>query len=249
MLHAYLERIAYDGPTEPSLATLAALQYAHLVAVPFENLDVVAQTPVSTRTEDIVGKVLSGRGGWCFENNGAFAWLLEQLGFEVRRLGAAVLLGGPKVEIDHLCIEVQLDRPYLVDVGFGDSFVEPLRLDRGKPQRDVRAEYQFLASPQGTTFAEIVDGVPVAQYRFKRVAHAMADFEPASQKLQADAEGHFRTKPFATRLLGEGADRVTLLTDRLKLIRGGEAVETPVDATEWDATLADWFGIERASGA
>ena len=243
VLHAYLDRIGYAGPTQPNPETLAALQYAHLSSVPFENLDVVAQVPVSTDTGTVVTKILGGRGGWCFENNGAFAWLLEGLGFRVRRLGAAVLLGGPKVEIDHLAIEVQLDRPYLVDVGFGDSFVRPLRLDLDGPQRDDRGEWELLASPQGTTLAEVVDGVPVAQYRFKRVDHAMHDFEPASQKLQADADGHFRTKAFATRLLGDGADRVTLLRDRLKLKRGDDVTESPVADADWNAVLAEWFGI------
>ena len=245
MLHAYLDRIGYAGPTQPNPETLAALQYAHLSSVPFENLDVVAQVPVSTDTATVVAKILGGRGGWCFENNGAFAWLLEGLGFRVRRLGAAVLLGGPKVEIDHLAIEVQLDRPYLVDVGFGDSFVRPLRLDLDGPQRDDRGEWELLASPQGTTLAEVVDGVPVAQYRFKRVDHAMRDFEPASQKLQTNADGHFRTKAFATRLLGDGADRVTLLRDRLKLKRGDDVTESPVADADWNAVLAEWFGISR----
>ena len=245
MLHAYLEHIGYAGLTHPTLETLTALQHAHLTAVPFENLDVVAQVPVSTDTDTVVAKVLSGRGGWCFENNGAFAWLLEQLGFRVRRLGAAVLRGGPQVEIDHLAIEVQLDRPYLVDVGFGDSFIAPLRLDSDHPQRDDRGEWELLPSRQGTTLAEIVDRVPVAQYRFKRVDHHMHDFEPASQKLQADAEGHFRTKAFATRLLGSGADRVTLLHDRLKLRRDNDLIETPVAAADWNAALAEWFGIRR----
>lgn len=245
MLHAYLERIGYEGPTVPSPDVLAALQHAHLVAVPFENLDVYAGVPVSTETDRVVAKVLSGRGGWCFENNGAFAWLLEALGFHVRRLGCAVLLDGPAVEIDHLAIEVQLDHPYLVDVGFGDSFVRPLRLDTAGPQADDRGVWEMLASPQGTTMTRLDDGVPVAQYRFKRVAHALADFEPASRTLQANDEGHWRTKRFATRLLGDGADRVTLLTDRLKITRGGEVNETPVLAGEWDDVLAEWFGISR----
>lgn len=242
---AYLERISYAGSTDPTLETLAALQYAHLVAVPFENIDVFDRVPVSTDVDVTLEKILGGRGGWCFENNGAFAWLLEELGFRVRRLGAAVLLGGPAIEIDHLAIEVEIDRPYLVDVGFGDSFIHPLRLDLAGPQVDERGRFEFLASPQGTTFAEVVGGVPTAQYRFKRVAHALADFEPASQRLQDDAGGNFRTKPFATRLLGTGADRVTLLRDRLKLVRSGAVSETPVDAADWDAALAEWFAMAR----
>ena len=37
---AYLQRIRYRGPREPTAATLCALQRAHLRAVPFENLDI-----------------------------------------------------------------------------------------------------------------------------------------------------------------------------------------------------------------
>ena len=58
---------------------------------------------------------------------GAFAALLEGLGFEVRRLGAAVIRRGPNDVIDHLTLEVSAPgtggfAPHLVDVGFGDSF-------------------------------------------------------------------------------------------------------------------------------
>lgn len=246
---AYLERLGYEGPTDPRLDTLQALQYAHLVAVPFENLDVVGGVAVSTDVDVTLAKLVNGRGGWCFENNGAFAWLLEQLGFRVRRLGAAVLLQGAAVLVDHLTLEVELDHPYLVDVGFGDSFVSPLRLDLAGPQHDRRGVFELLGSPQGTTLSEVVDGVPEARYRFTRVAHTLAEFEPASRRLQADADGHFRTKPFATRLLGRGVDRVTLLGDRLKVIRSGVVEETPVAPQEWDETLDHWFSMRRPDHA
>ncbi len=36
----YLRRIGYDGPLEPTLAVLTQLQQAHLLHIPFENLDI-----------------------------------------------------------------------------------------------------------------------------------------------------------------------------------------------------------------
>ena len=245
---AYLERIEAERPQEPDLDSLARLQFAHLVSVPFENIDVFDRVPVSVDQEASLAKIIDrGRGGWCFEANGAFAWLLEQLGFTVRRLGAAVLLDGPNTLVDHLAIEVQLDRPYLVDVGFGDSFIRPLDLSIGEPQDGGKARFQFLPSPQGTTLAEIDDGLPAARYRFKRVAHELADFAGASQRLYDDADAHWQRWPFATRLLGDDADRVTLLADRLKIRRGAETVETPVDEADWDDVLLQWFGMRRQS--
>ena len=109
-----------------------------------------------------------------------FAWLLEALGFSVRRLGAAVLIDGPNTLVDHLTIEVQLERAYLVDVGFGDSFIRPLDLTTGAPQDGGSGAFQFIPSPQGTTLAEIEDGLPVAKFRFKQVVHPLAEFAAAN---------------------------------------------------------------------
>ena len=242
----YLARIGFSSAPEPTLETLAALQRAHLTTVPFENLDVYHGVPVRTDTDWSLAKIVDrNRGGWCFENNGAFAALLEALGFEVVRLGAAVLLGGPNQLIDHLTIEVMLDKAYLVDVGFGDSFICPLELNRRGPQDGGTGTFELIDSSQGLTLTEHHDGVPAPLFRFRRVHHAMADFEPASQRLQSDPELHWSQKPFATRLLGGGPDRVTLLGDRLKLRRDGVETVTPVAPDAWDATLREWFDIAR----
>ena len=243
---AYLERIGATRPDRLDLGALAALQHAHLRAVPFENIDVYDRVPVSVDQDTILTKIVAeGRGGWCFEANGGFAWLLDQLGFRIRRIGAAVLIDGPNTLIDHHTIEVQLDRPYLVDVGFGDSFTRPLDLSAAGPQDGGKAPFEFLPSPQGTTLAEHEDGVPVAKFRFKRVAHQLSEFGAASQRLYEDADAHWQRWPFATRLLGDGADRVTLLADRLKVRRAGETTETPVADAEWDDVLLEWFGMRR----
>lgn len=244
----YLDRIGITtgrDQLEPNAATLAKLQLAHLRTVPFENLDIVNGREVTTAVERSVAKIVDDRrGGWCFEANGAFAALLEALGFTVLRLGAAVLLDGPSTLIDHLCLEVQLDEPWLVDVGFGDSFTRPLRLNQRGPQDGGKATFEFLPSDQGTTLAEHVDGVPAARYRFKRVAHELDNFATVSTMLQSDPERHWRQKPFATRVLDEEASRVTLLSDRLKIRRDGVESTQPVAAADWRSELENWFGME-----
>ena len=170
-LEGYLGRLGLDGPPPVDRAGLEQLMRAHLAAVPFDNLDVFAGRPVSVEPEVSVAKIVDRRrGGWCFELNGAFAALLEHLGFPVLRLGAAVLLGGPTTVIDHLCLEVSLDEPYLVDVGFGDSFCVPLRLNQRGPQTGGTAPFELIDSREGLTLTRHdEEGVPVAQYRFRRV--------------------------------------------------------------------------------
>ncbi len=250
----YLEWIGYGGTPTVDLATLTELQQLHMTAVPFENLDIALGDGVALDADTSIDKIVEqGRGGWCFEVNGAFAALLEALGFDVKLLGAAVLLGGPSRVIEHLALEVQVDQPYLVDVGFGECFTRPLTLNQPGRQDGGNAAYEFIASPEGTTLARLDEtenvAVPVAQYRFKRVAHALGDFAPASASMQVDPEKNWHKRPFATRLLDRGPDRVTLTSNRLKIVRDGVPTETPVAVGEWAAKLYDWFGIRLDDAA
>src|ERR1017187_10297680 len=128
-LLAYLERIGYSGSTEPSAETLRALQRAHMLAVPFENLDIHLGRPIVCDEDRFLHKIINERrGGFCYELNGAFAALLRALGFKVTLLSARVAGsdGSASPEFDHLTLRVDLDEPWLADVGFGDSFIEPL---------------------------------------------------------------------------------------------------------------------------
>ncbi len=249
VVDAYLDRIGIgerQTTITPDLATLTELMQAHLLAVPFENLDVFHQRAVRTDLDWSVPKVVDQhRGGWCFELNGAFGALLETLGFEVRLLGAAVLLGGPNSTIDHLCLEVTVDEPWLVDVGFGDTFVQPLALNSAAEQDGGNGAYQFIGSPIGATLARIVDGVPSAHYRFKRVAHELPDFDPASDALSSNADGLFRSGPVVTRLLDKAGARITMGTDTLvvKEPDGSERSSIDVVPDDWWPTVERWFGI------
>jgi N-hydroxyarylamine O-acetyltransferase len=50
-LRAYFDRIGFTGEARPDLATLRALHRAHLLAIPYENLDVQLGRPVTTDPE------------------------------------------------------------------------------------------------------------------------------------------------------------------------------------------------------
>ena len=244
----YLQRIGFTGTPRTDLVTLTALQRAHMTAVAFENLDIVFGDGVDVDPERAVRKIVDdGRGGWCFEVNGAFALLLDAIGFDVIRLGAAVLFDGPSTILDHLALEVLVDEPYLVDVGFGENFIVPIALNRAGPQDGGNATYELLPSPQGTTLCELVDGVPEARYRFKRVAHTMDEFEAISTSMQADTAKKWRSHAFATRLLDGGPDRVTLRDGRLRIVRGDVEAVTEIGPDEFDATLHEWFGMRTPS--
>lgn len=245
-LDRYLARIGFDRRVETDRATLEALQRAHLTAVPFENLDVYTGSGVRTDLAWSLDKVVRrGRGGWCFELNGAFSALLEAIGFGVTRMAATVIEGDtPAPTPDHLTLRVDLDRPYLVDVGFGASGpIHPLALDRTDAQDGGFTEFRISSVNSDRVLERRRnDGSWLSEFRFSMVDREMSAFEPASQRLQA-GPGHFTDAPFATRLIDGGPDRISLTPERLVIHRGEVVEETPVPTAAWDDTLRSCFGI------
>jgi N-hydroxyarylamine O-acetyltransferase len=131
-LQAYLDRIAYTGPLAPDLATLRALHRAHLLAIPYENLDVQLGRRVTTDPADAYDKIVRRRrGGWCYEMNGLLGWALGQIGFPVTRMAGAANreITDDSVIGNHLVLLTQIDgQPWIADVGFGDGSLEPFPL-------------------------------------------------------------------------------------------------------------------------
>jgi N-hydroxyarylamine O-acetyltransferase len=247
----YLARIAYAEPVDVSASTLAALQAAHMIAVPFENLHVFGRLPVRTGLDWSLPKVIDQRrGGWCFELNGAFGALLSTLGFDVSLHSAQVWNSdeqclGP--ELDHLCLVVTVDGDrWLVDVGFGDSSITPIRLDAEGDQPLVPRVGRIERVGDQFDHHELVHGQWALQYRMDPTPRRLAEFQVRSDAL-ASGEGYFTEKPFATRATDANGGRVWLLKDRLKTVTGPDAdpVVVPVEPADWDDVLWQWFALRR----
>jgi len=242
---AYLARIGLDAPPTLDVGGLELLQRAHLTHVPFENLDVYHRRGVSTNPDRSIAKIVGrGRGGWCFELNGGFAALLTALGFDTTILGATVSsTPDTSPQPDHATIRVRLDHPYLVDVGFGDSFIRPLRLDLAGPQDGGTGDFDLVDDGSAFTMRSLGEDGAHPEYRFTLEPAGPSTFEPSNQHLQSAPDTPLTAKPFATRLVDGGPDRITLLRDRLKIRSGGVWTEAPVTDAEWPRALAQWFGM------
>src|SRR3972149_5708622 len=123
---SYLARIRCTGPIQLDYQTLRILQRDHMFTVPFENLDIELGKPILLNVEALWDKIiLDHRGGFCYELNGLFAWLLKQIGYEVTYLNARVYKedGSLGIDFDHLALIVRapsMPERWLADVGFGD---------------------------------------------------------------------------------------------------------------------------------
>ncbi len=245
-ISAYLERINYHGATTPSAETLSALQLAHLLAVPFENLSIHAGEPIVLEDEALFTKIVERhRGGFCYEVNGLFAALLSALGFDVTMLSAEVANDGGVFSqpFDHMTLMVQLEQRWLVDVGFGDSFLEPLLLDDANEQ--PRREDVYRIADDGLFFIllrrEMNEWKP--QYRFTLQAHVYDDYAQMCRYHQTSPQSHFTQKRVCS--LPTSSGRITLSDMRWIETSSftGRQERTLDSPKEYTTILRERFGI------
>jgi len=245
-LHEYVKRIQYGGPLVASQEVLAGLQLSHLRTVPFENLDIHLKRPIILDVERLFDKIVSrNRGGFCYECNGLFAALLQTIGFNVTLLSAGVArqTGGYSADFDHMTLRVDLDEPWLVDVGFGDSFLQPLRLQPGIEQFDGRKFYRFLDN-EGIWVLEERDGEKpwMPQFRFSFQPRDLPEYVPMCEYHQTSPESTFTQKRVCSLLTESG--RITLSDWKLIITRGNKREERALNSqSEYDQTLRELFSI------
>ena len=249
-IKAYLERINYHGSLAPTAETLRALQVAHLLTVPFENLSIHAGQAILLEDDALFSKIVTNRrGGFCYEANGLFAGLLRTLGFAVAMLSAEVANPGGEFgpDFDHMALEVQLERRWLVDVGFGDSFIEPLLLDERGEQRQGSRAYRIIPEGNYLVLMRQDEGEEwTAQYRFTLNHYTYADYAEMCRYHQTSPESHFTRSRICSRATGEG--RITLSDMRFitTSISGGNQIRyerTLTDDAEYADILREQFGI------
>jgi len=252
---AYLERIGAERPVSPTLDALAGLALAHLYSVPFENLDIAAGRRLSVEPEALFDKiVVRRRGGFCYELNGLFAWLLRELGYDVTLLAGQTVhpaTGEPGHPRAHLVLLVDLDGPWLVDVGWGEVYRWPFALRTGNEHTDPFASYriephdgrwQVVERHDDEANLKPAEAWRVA-YRFDLTPYELADFAEACRWQETES-------PFFTAhrvcTIGTPDGRRTLMDDRLIVREAGTRMERAVTDEEWPALLEELFGVRDA---
>jgi N-hydroxyarylamine O-acetyltransferase len=249
---AYLQRIGLESATSVDARTLRQLHRQHLYTVPFESLSIHLGEPVDLSESALYDKIVRRRrGGFCYELNGLFAALLRGLGYPVTLLSAGVARLGGKFgpEFDHLLLLVELDRRWMVDVGFGENFKQPLDLDAGDAQIQGSKAYRILRK----------DGFHILQersgagrwndsYRFSLRPRELGEFEGMCRHHQTSPESHFTRNRLCS--LATPSGRKTL--SGLRLIetgRNGKRRERALaDEGEHRRLLRDMFGVRLAKG-
>jgi N-hydroxyarylamine O-acetyltransferase len=243
---AYLERIGYEGPRVPTLAALRTLHRQHMLTVPFENLDIHLGRIIRLDEAAFFDKIVcERRGGFCYELNGLFAALLRELGYDLDLLSARVAndAGHFGAEFDHLVLLVRFDsESWIADVGFGDSFLEPLALE-GKEQSSGGMLYFIDRTPQGRLLLRQENAVWCPKYVFTLQPRRLEEFAAMCVYHQTSPNSTFPRARVCSRATPQG--RITLSEMRLIQTMNGERTERLLESEEqYQQALLEHFGIE-----
>ena len=244
-LERYLERINYQGSRSPNLDTLKALQLAYVYNVPFENLDIHLGRPIELSVAHIYKKIVEQqRGGFCYESNTLFHALLELMGFEVKFVAATMLLEiSMNIEFGHMALIVSLDEDYLVDVGNGQSCLQPMQIGSDDIARFEDVDYRVSEFEDGYALHyKEADAEWLPRFSFTSTSRRLQEYENMCHITQTSPESHFTRKRVVTLAKPDG--RLTLADRDLEIKRPGKLESRVLQSNqEYREALQTYFKI------
>ncbi|NER13437.1 arylamine N-acetyltransferase [Leptobacterium flavescens] len=244
----YLRRLRFSDDSRADKDTFIRLHRQHILNIPFENLDIQNKREIVLEKEALFKKVVDrNRGGFCYELNYLFHWLLNEIGFEVRIISASIfddqgILGPP---FDHMALIVTIEgKSWLADVGYGDLFIEPIQLLPGLKQTDKAGVFRIDRSDNGKYLLSgtAKNGKLEKKYVFDLQERHIADFMEECELKQHTPDSHFVKNKICTLATSDG--RKTILNSKYIRRSNGNKTETPLLTEEQEKDiLKNEFGI------
>lgn len=246
---AYLDRIKTDRQV-PTIRYLKSLQKAHLLHIPFENLDIHYGTKIVLKYEDIFEKVIiRKRGGFCHELNGLFYHLLYHLGFECHIISGRFWDKGKQCfgkPFEHMAIVVKIDDgSWFVDVGFGDGPISPLKIKTGAIQMDYTKYWKVDQNPDDLFILKVSNNASDFETRllFSTEERQLIQFMEICDFQQSSKESVFTQNKLITKLTPTG--RVTLTDKQITINDLGVVSKSPIlHEDEFLSKLLQHFDIK-----
>ena len=246
----YLKRLNYLEPVHTDIETLNRLQTAHLQNIPFENLDIGLGRKIELNENALWNKlIIHKRGGFCYELNGLFAWLLKQIGYQVAYLNARDYHEEDDsfgIDFDHLALLINIPNvttSWLVDVGWGDTFTQPLNIN--DPTEQVQGLRGYWVEPFRNGYQiwqRNYDGTHERQYFFDLTPHHFPDeYLNTCLYHQTSPKSIFTQRSIISRLTEDG--RVSLDNEKLIITSNGNRTIQVVKESERASLLKEYFGV------
>ncbi|WP_062107295.1 arylamine N-acetyltransferase family protein [Bacillus niameyensis] len=247
-VQAYLDRIGYTGPIDGSAETLAQLQERHLHTIPYENFDILNGVPLSLEVPDLFDKIVKRhRGGYCFELNALFSWLLRELRFKVTDYFARFWRDEPNTppKRRHHVLKVEAKgKSYLCDVGVGGIVPRrPIQMVEGLVQEQGDEIYKLERDPYfGWMLYEKKRGEWSEIFSFTEEPQLPKDYIMASFWCEHAPESIFRKSPMVAIRTAEGRNSVN--GDEFRIFtKDSVRAFKPESEEEFQEALKNHFGI------
>lgn len=248
-LSAYLAHIGFSGVPAPDVATLREICRLHPLAIPFENLTVLAGQPVTLDIDALQAKMIgTRRGGYCYEHNHVLAHALEAIGFDVAGLAARVLWGQSEDAItaqSHMALRVRIQgQDWLADAGFGGmTLTGPLLLQPDIVQETPHERFRLRPIQADMLLEAEIGGEWRLAFRFGLEPRFRPDYELANYWVSTHPQSPFVSSLIVSRAFEGG--RRTLFNTRLSEYRAGAApVQRELDVEETEDALEALFGLD-----
>ena len=228
----FLKRIGFTGTPKVDYETLAQIQTRFVLSIPFENLDMhYKEGGIPHDLEAAYEKIVErGRGGFCYECNGLLYLMLREMGFRTELLSGRMTIDGPLdgPEFGHMFLRVTIDRPYIVDVGNGQSFRTPLYEDGGN-EAWIPEGFWFRMGPHidgWTLYSRSKDTRWNTRFNYEPIARDFNQFASGNAYHHTSPDSPFPKGPMATIATPEG--RIFVTRNHFVENRFGEKIDTPL---------------------
>lgn len=245
---AYFDRLGLTLPDQiiPNSELLAQLQYAHCTHIPYENLDLLRGVPLSLEHDKLFDKIITRhRGGYCFELNGLFGWLLRELGYQVTEYLARYLRGETTIPMRrHRVLKVVAsDGVWICDVGVGEVAPRlPIRMEEGVVQTQFGESYQLNREPfLGWTLSDLHHGQWRNFYAFTEEPQLNVDFVAPSFYCEKHPDSPFTSQEMFALKTADG--RITLDGNVFKRFTADGVEVTTLETPQQMAEAYAKFGL------
>jgi N-hydroxyarylamine O-acetyltransferase len=237
-------RIGLDPAPAADVAGLHTVHRAYVEHVTYEDIAVQLRESGPLDEAALTARILSGRGGYCFELNTVLAALLRKFGFDVSYHEAVVGGEGPT---NHMVLIVDVgEERWIADAGLGEGFLDPVPLREGRHAGLEPFAWTLSLEPAGTWWLGQHEWGSISGFRMQPEPSPHDAFAPHHRRLATDRASSFVqtlvvSKPYD--------DRIVTLRSRTLSFRGPEIdSKRVVERDEFGDVLRDEFGIALDAG-
>jgi N-hydroxyarylamine O-acetyltransferase len=155
--------------------------------------------------------------------------------------------GGWGEEFDHLAIIVELENEWLADVGFGDNFIEPLKFELDKIQKNLNGYYKIVKyNEEYFKLMKSTDGKEFSdEYIFTLKEREWKDFAKMNEYHQTSSESHFTKNKVCS--IATETGRITLTSGKFIVTENSNKTESEIkDVHEFNEKLFEYFKIGQS---